>query len=135
MTTRQVGTVEILADRIYPLDPYDTSPSRTEVMVTPGQYPVYRGGDGVFWVMIGRLNTFKPIVVQVTDSISVISGDDQPKGPPVTFPSRTFTDTEFQDLLTQPGCTEGDPEQRLRFTLTDFQMNTTVAAGCEKDET
>ncbi len=56
---REVGAVEILADRIYPLDPLrsDLGPS-TEVVVPPGTYPWYRKGDSYCWLMRGRINVW-----------------------------------------------------------------------------
>jgi hypothetical protein len=38
---KQVGTVELLKVRIYPIDPRNHAGDRTEMIVQPGTYPLY----------------------------------------------------------------------------------------------
>lgn len=55
-TWEQVGTVEVLRARVYPLDPTSDSVLRTTVYVEPGVYPVYRKCDAYRWMMSGKVN-------------------------------------------------------------------------------
>jgi hypothetical protein len=53
----QVGTIEILRLRVYPLDPAATDDGhRTTVCVQPGTYPIYRDFDAYYWLMTGQIN-------------------------------------------------------------------------------
>lgn len=112
----QVGTVEILRQRIYPIDPVtrtDTFGQRTEVVVEPGVFPVYRKADAYLWVMRGVLNERNE---KIGDGLFVMHGGDNPVGLEVQFPSMTFGPEKFAEFLTEPICQDG-PEQRLRFSL------------------
>ncbi len=111
---REVGAVEILADRIYPLDPLgsDLGPS-TEVVVPPGTYPVYRNGDSYCWLMRGQINARSEVLGQ---GLMVVGGIDMANGLEVQFPSRTYRGQEFDELRAAPESQPG-PQQRLRFTM------------------
>jgi hypothetical protein len=54
---QQIGTVRITRTRSYPLDPSapDHLP-RAEVLVEPGEYPVYQDGLSHYWRMTGVIN-------------------------------------------------------------------------------
>ncbi|AMU76023.1 hypothetical protein BAB79_16735 [Mycobacteroides abscessus] len=111
---REAGAVEILAPRIYPLDPLrsDLGPT-TEVVVPPGTYPVYRKGDSYCWLMRGQVNGRTEFLGQ---GLMVISGIDTANGLEVQFPSHTYRGDEFDELLAAPESQPG-PQQRLRFTI------------------
>lgn len=111
---REAGAVEILAPRIYPLDPLrsDLGPT-TEVVVPPGTYPVYRKGDSYCWLMRGQVNGRAEFLGQ---GLMVVSGIDTANGLEVQFPSRTYRGDEFDELLAAPESQPG-PQQRLRFTM------------------
>jgi hypothetical protein len=118
MDAERIGTIEILNARIYPLDPQtDSHPLSTSVFVPPGVYPVYRVTEAYYWIMTGRVNAMNP--EKIGDGLFVMQHGDAPTGPEVTFPSRTYGQKEFGELLVAPVCTEGHPAQRLRFTLTE----------------
>lgn len=112
----QVGTVEVLRLRIYPLDPEClNTPLRTTVAVEAGtKHPVYRKADAYCWVMTGRLNERQE---KIGDGLFVMHPGDNPSGLEVSFPSKTFGVEHFREFLREDMCQEG-PEQRLRFTLT-----------------
>jgi hypothetical protein len=110
----QVGTVEVLSDRVYPLDPTSgDSVLRTTVFVEPGVYPVYRKADAYRWVMSGRINERQE---KIGDGLFVLHPGDNPSGQEVTFPSQTYGPEQLADLLAESICQPG-PEQRLRFEL------------------
>ncbi len=114
----QVGTIEMLTMRVYPLDPNAKADvHRTTVVVQPGIFPVYRKFDTYYWMMSGRINGrgFE----KLGDGLFSMNEGDSEAGPEVTFPSPTFGVEQFRDFLAESLCTEGDPAQRLRFTLTE----------------
>ncbi|SIJ02095.1 Uncharacterised protein [Mycobacteroides abscessus subsp. abscessus] len=102
---QEVGIVEILLDRVYPIDPLHTGlgPS-TEVIVPPGVYPVYRKGGSYSWVMRGRINGR---CENLGGGLMVVGGDDEPTGLEVQFPHRTLSSSEFDELLASPECQPG----------------------------
>ena len=55
--------------------------------------------------------------MRLGDGMFTVSNGDVPSDVLVVFPSRVLGPDEFADLLASPGCTEGDPMQRLRFRL------------------
>lgn len=114
---RQVGTVEILTLRVYPLDTNTAhSPTLTEVVVQPGVYPVYRGEYGeTYWLLTGRINWGRHR--RMGDGMFTLGAGDDASGPQVVFPSRVFGTEAFADLRAEPVCAEGDPRQRLRFNI------------------
>lgn len=115
---QQIGTVEVLRWRIYPLDPMsrDDDPTATTVSVSPGTFPVYRELDAVFWVMTGQINARGSR--KIGDGMFELNTSDGGRGPEVTFPSQTFGIEAFRDLL-QDACSQPGPGQRLRFDLTE----------------
>lgn len=111
----QVGTVEILRLRVYPLDPETRSdPLSTSVVVEPGTYPLYRAGGARYWVMTGRRNGRH---MRIGDGAWVIGGPDEGVGPELTFPSPMFGPDEWTELLAEPTFTEGHVEQRCRVVV------------------
>ncbi|AMU71464.1 hypothetical protein PP298_08130 [Mycobacteroides abscessus] len=112
----QVGTVEILRTRVYPIDPNsEPHPLETTVLVEPGAaFPVYRRIDAYCWVMQGRINQR---VAKIGNGLFEMNGGDTP-GLEVQFPSRTYGSEAFAELLADRISQEG-PEQRLRFVMTE----------------
>lgn len=116
MEWEQVGTVEILALRIYPLDPAgEPGPLRTMIAVEPGVYPVYRKFDAYLWLMRGRINER---VAKIGDGLFEVNAGDEPTGVEVQFPSPVFGAEQFAEFLADPLCQPG-PDQRLVFTIND----------------
>jgi hypothetical protein len=116
----QVGTVELLALRVYPIDPYasaDLMPNRTEVAVEPGIYPVYRKYDAYRWVMRGRINER---TAKIGDGLFAMNNGDVPSGLEVQFPSAAFGPEQFAAFLAEPVCQPG-PAQRLRFSIDEME--------------
>lgn len=116
LARRRIGTVRILRERIYTIDPearWDDV-NATTVVVEPGEYPVYRRGDTTYWMLTGHLNTrgFE----RLGDGLFAINGGHEASEDEVTFPSKRLGPHEFADLLADPVCLDG-PEQRLVFTL------------------
>ena len=117
MNHREVGTVEILRERVYPLDPNTgDSPVASTVVVAPGVYPLWRVADATYWMMSGHLNSGG--FDKIGDGLFVMRAGDGADGPQVTFPSRRFGPDEWAAFLADPSCVEGDPEQRLRILET-----------------
>lgn len=118
----QVGAVETLVLRIYPLDPMTPDDARsicTEVAVEPGIFPVYRNADAFMWIMTGRLNERSE---KIGDGLFVLNDGDVPTGLSVEFPSLTYGKEQFAKFLADPICQPG-PAQRLRFILRDDEIN------------
>jgi hypothetical protein len=112
-----VGAVELLRQRVYPLDPNTGDHAlSTEVVVEPGTFPVYRDADAYFWLMTGCLNGRSR---KIGDGLFVMGGQDEGHGPSVTFPSPRFGPEQMREFMAEPTCTEGDPDQRLRFIDVD----------------
>jgi hypothetical protein len=112
----QIGTVEILRVRIYPVDPEQDVADilATSAVVDPGEYPVYREGDTTYWMMTGKVN--KRGFERLGDGMFAINGHDEASDTEVTFPSKRLGPDEFADLLADAVCVDG-PEQRLVFRL------------------
>ncbi len=113
---KQIGTVEILVDRTYPLDPEASDLGfRTEVIVKPGVYPLYRDKLATFWMMEGVLND--GWYRRHGDGMFTHSARDIPSEFSVRFPSRRMGEDEFAELRRHTVCKEGHPDQRIRITL------------------
>jgi hypothetical protein len=114
---RKVGTVEILVLRVYPIDPRNFNKDRTEVVVQPGVFDLYRQAEMFFWVMRGEINLrgFQPL----GHDIFTVNSDDEGSGVMVEFPSAYFSDVDFRDCLACHEFTEGHPAQRVRVIITD----------------
>jgi hypothetical protein len=117
MTGRQIGTVEILRLRIYNIDPDDEYSD--EVAVEPGECPVLVEDGVYFWRMRGRLSRrVGADVAALGDGMFMVSpGVDVQVGDEIEFSSRRFSADEFQALLSDDVCREGDTSQRLRFNI------------------
>ncbi len=114
----QIGTVEVLKVRVYPLDAETgRNPLATEVVVQPGTYPLYRDFDACYWMMTGRINGRGP--VKIGDGMFMMTGSDEASGPEVTFPSQRFGPEQWADFTAEPTCTEGHPGQRLRILVNE----------------
>lgn len=110
----QIGTVEVLKLRNYAIDSESPQP-RTEVIVAPGIFPLYKEGLSHFWLMTGTLNLGG--VKRMGDGLFIQTPGDIPSDIKVTFPSRFMGPDEFNNLQLHPQATEGDPEQRIRIKL------------------
>ncbi|WP_406639144.1 hypothetical protein [Amycolatopsis sp. WGS_07] len=104
---QQIGAVEILRRRIYPVDPdADTLDPGTELaVVEPGRYPLLQHGDHTYWIMNGvRLGGDGGLDLAAPDR--------------VTCTSRRYTPTGWQHFLAaDPACQDGREGQRLRVVL------------------
>lgn len=107
----QVGTVEILVTRNYPLDP-EAGCSGTEVLVEPGTFPLYSDGYTFLWMMSGKVN--EGGVNRRGDGLITAGEFDSPGALAVTFPSRRLGPDEWAALLRETVCQEGHRDQRLR---------------------
>lgn len=112
-TWQPIGTVEILVDRVYPIDPNARETDRTTVWVPAGAYPVLRKADAIRWMMTGRLNER---LSKLGDGLFAIHDADVPTGPEVRFSSPTYGVEAFREFLSDPLSRPGD-SQRLRFSV------------------
>ncbi len=118
---KQIGTVEILRDRIYSLDPYNREITATEVVVPPGVYPLLSDGYSHLWMMTGKLNGQ---LLRRGDGLmlGVKHANAMPlDGIVVTFPSKLFGPDDWKDLLDYPENREGHSDQRLRITINNTE--------------
>jgi hypothetical protein len=114
--TAQIGTVEVLRTRVYPLDPeMGHEPLATTVVVEPGVYPLHRDLDAYYWMMTGHLNARGS--TKIGDGLFTMANWDEASGPEVTFPSRRYGPDQWADFLAEDTCTEGHPQQRLRISI------------------
>lgn len=114
----KVGEVELLRYRVFPLDARPTiNPAlKTEICVLPGMFDVYSDGLSWFWMMTGCVNGNS---IRRGDGMFIMNqyGDSPIYEIRCTFPSAIFGPDEMNAFLKGPICTEGDPDQRYRFTL------------------
>jgi len=116
----QVGTVDLLAVRIYPIDPKaDVCDMDAPTAVEPGSYPVYQDGDTRYCLWSGRIN--ERGIHPFGDGFFEVVAGDRPGDAEVRFPSRRWGPEEFAELLADPVCAEG-PGQRLRFHFFDAHV-------------
>lgn len=96
----QIGTVEITRPRVYPLDPQARDEIvRTDVLVPPGGYPVYRrGGMTYYWQMTGTINGRSE---RLGDGMFTIGGSDVATPDEVVFYSPRFGPDEWGDMLSE----------------------------------
>lgn len=113
---RPIGIVKILRDRIYPLDAESSDDLRSQVIVEPGLYQVYRDGMATFWLMRGKLN--RRGTWREGDGVFALYQYDSASDVEVVFPSRRFGPDEWAELLAGPEVIEG-PQQRLQFSLAE----------------
>lgn len=112
MDAKQIGTVEILMDRVYYLDP---TVNGMQVFVPPGVYPLYEYGDTRFWLVEGQLNARN---LNLGDGLIVMKPYDDPvAGFTVRVPSKLFGPDDWEAFLKLPMCQEGHPAYRLRIRV------------------
>ena len=114
---KHVGTVEILRERLYNIDPYNEyDMTATSAVVFPGSYPLLSDGYSHVWLMTGKLNGQ---FLRRGDGMFVAAKEANaiPLNIEVTFPSRLFGPDDWKDLLADPTCEEGGVAQRLRITI------------------
>jgi hypothetical protein len=112
----RIGTVEILRQRVYPIDAHSRDEMGQTVIVEPGTFDLYSDGLTRFWLMRGRIN--RRGFERLGDGLFLLHQGDVPSDVEVEFSSKRFGPDEWANLLTEPGFTEGHVEQRLRVTLT-----------------
>jgi hypothetical protein len=106
----RIGTVDVLRLRIYPLDAESSLDSGRFVVVTPGEYPLYRTGDATYWMLTGQLNARD--WHRIGDGLFLAGGSPRGEGPPVTFPSQIYGPDAFAKLLKDPTL-----DGRVRFWI------------------
>jgi hypothetical protein len=113
---KHVGTVEILRDRLYKIDPYNRSDMATEAVVEAGIYPLYSDDFSYLWLMSGLLNGQ---FLRRGDGLFLATPDVNavPLNITVSFPSKLFGPSDWEELLAHPSTQEGHPDQRLRITI------------------
>lgn len=112
----QIGTIEILRDRVYKMDAECHCLTPTTVVVRSGMYPIYRDGISTFWTMSGKLDMSGPW--RMGDGMfSMSPGGTMPSDIEVQFPSKRFGPDEWADLLTEDTFVEGHPNQRIRVSM------------------
>jgi hypothetical protein len=127
----QVGIVEILRLRIYPLDPMgEPTPLRTYVAVEPGSYPVLRKADAYRWMMTGQINERNE---KIGDGLFVMHGGDNPTGPEVRFSSQVYGVEQFAEFLADPICQSGPLVFHIFATPAPAErwVNNPCANGCD----
>jgi hypothetical protein len=113
MTKReQIGTVEILRDRVYPLNTGQdiSDPRIPSVLVTPGDYPLYRELGEIYWEMQGHIT--KPRMETVDDGLFLVRQGHEPSDETATITSNRFGAKEWESFLVDPQV-----PSRLVFTL------------------
>jgi hypothetical protein len=117
--TTQIGTVEILKARVYPLDAVSLTDERQQVWVEPGVYPVYKDYGAIFWIMTGVLSYGSGMFRKIGDGMFLVNSEgDERSDVEVKFPSRRFGEDQFKTFLRSDlAAREGHPDQRLRFRL------------------
>jgi hypothetical protein len=110
---KHVGTVEVLRERVYPLDPQSNDITGTTVVVEAGHHPLYSDGYTYVWLMEGDLNGN---FMRRGDGLFT-GGHDEKTGLRVRFPSPFFGPDEWRGMVSHPTAQEGHPEQRLRITI------------------
>ena len=111
---KHVGSVEILRSRIYNIDPYNKDILATGAVVEEGTLcPLMSDGYSHVWLMAGVINGQ---FLRRGDGMFVAAkhANAMPLNISVTFPSKFYGPDDWEDLLTDPICIEGDHEQRLR---------------------
>lgn len=114
-SVEQIGTVEVLIARTYPInacDPYGAS-----AVVMPGVFKLYRDDLGAtYWIMQGEMNANDMAGIRrAGDGMFIMGAPDEPSGIPIEFRSRIFGAEEWAEMKAHPTATEGDPQQRLRI--------------------
>jgi hypothetical protein len=121
VTLTQIGTVEVLRLRVYPL-PGAKLTDKDTAHVQPGIYPLMRQADGgVFWIMPARRSDAEVTTRHLDDRpvgglMALNIQDNRPSGKPFMILSPVFTAEEFADWVAD---SKTDPETPVRFTLTE----------------
>jgi hypothetical protein len=126
VTRRQIGTVSILRERVYPrggslgpdgeiVDP---------VAVDPGVWPVYRDdSDMIYWEMTGTLVRRRSAFVNFGDGMFAHQLWDEPTGEgEVIITSMRYTPAGFTLFRTNDPLALPGPEQRLVFDVKDEEI-------------
>lgn len=111
---RQIGTVRIMRDRVYRLDPMaaDDDALATTVLVQSGEYPVYLDGLSRYWRMTGVLNHRS---YRMGDGMFAFNeGGDVASEDDVVFYSRRYGPDEWAGLMADFAA---DPRSSLVFTI------------------
>jgi hypothetical protein len=111
---QQIGTVRITRTRSYPLDP--SAPDhllRAEVLVEPGEYPVYQDGLSHYWRMTGVINHRH---YRMGDGMFAMNPGDEASGDDVVFYSRRYGPDEWNELLAEFAA---EAEPRLVLSLSE----------------
>lgn len=112
----EIGSVEILVDRIYPINSADRSIGRPTVVVFAGTYPLHFEDGYYFWRMTGVRN--KGGVQVISKGLFTISAGDVVSDETIEVDSHKFTPTEFVDFMANdPVCKKDHVEHRLNFNL------------------
>jgi hypothetical protein len=114
---KHVGTVEMLKDRIYKIDPYADDTLATTVIVEAGSiHPLMFDGYSYLWTMRGVLNgqflrRGDGLFIATKHANAMLTNIH------VEFPSRLYGPDDWKELVEHCTAIEGHPEQRLRITL------------------
>lgn len=93
----QIGTATVTRDRVYNLDPRTPDHvAGTQVIVGPGQYPLYRDGLSTYWRMTGVIDHGH---YRLGDGMYAMSSGDVRSEDDVVFYSLRYGPDEFADLV------------------------------------
>lgn len=113
----QIGTVRITRTRIYPLDPWIPSHVRgAEVIVEPGEYPVFRDGLSYYWRMTGVLDHGS---YRMGDGLFAMNEGDVRSEDEVVFYSLRRGPDEWREMVK---AFEAEAIPALVFSLTEDIM-------------
>jgi hypothetical protein len=101
-TRVQIGTVEFLRDRVYPM-PGSTLGAAETVLVEPGVYPIFTEGGLIYWEMDGHINRAEVETRMISgkpgDSLNLLSAEDAPSDIAQKTTSRPMTVQAFRSML------------------------------------
>jgi hypothetical protein len=93
----QIGTVTVTRDRVYNLDPQTPGcVAGTQVIVEPGQYPVYRDALSTYWRMTGVIGHGH---YRMGDGMWAMNSGDVRSEDDVVFYSQRYGPDEFAGLV------------------------------------
>lgn len=110
MNCNQIGTVEILKSRVYPI--VDNCGDSPTAIIEPGIFPLYQEGEMKFWILEGKMNRKNR---KIGDGIFTISQSDISSDIVLRFPSRAFTPKEWKEFIKESVTIDGHPDQRLKI--------------------
>jgi len=113
----QIGTVEILRDRVYPRFP-ETDSDQT-VYVEAGEWPVYRDDRGnIYWEMTGKPSRRRGSFQSLGDGMYMSTEwDELLDDEDIIFKSKAYTRDEFIDFAENHPQTQPGDAQRLIFKV------------------